>query len=244
MPRLLIQLVWAIWLASPVLGSVFEDANKLYEQGQYSEAIPLYQNLLESGRQSPGVLFNLGNAYFKSGQLGRAIFHYQLAQRIAPRDPDIQANLRFARDRVSGSNSLQPGPLDRFLRYFTLNELATVSMLLLWLWIGLLCLNRARPALRAALRPYLAACAALFVAVNLFLAAAWRQAAQPVAILIQRQATIHLGPLRESQPAYTATDGTELRVLARREDWLQVEDRSQRTGWLNVRDALVFSALD
>ena len=45
---------------------------------------------------------NLGNAYFKSGQLGKAIAAYREAEQMSPRDPDVRANLRFARNQVQG----------------------------------------------------------------------------------------------------------------------------------------------
>lgn len=222
-----------------VSAAVFEDANRLYEQGKYAEAIPLYQNLLKSGHRSPGVLFNLGNAHFKNGELGRAIYHYRVAQQIAPRDPDIQANLRFARERVSGSISIQPSLAERLLRRITLDEVAGATALFLWIFLGLLSLGRWRPTLRQSLRPLAIAIAALLAASAAILAAAWSAASHAVAVITVPQAVVRLGPLAESQTAYTANDGAELRVLSRRDDWIQVSDRSNRSGWLDSADCLI-----
>jgi SH3-like domain-containing protein len=63
---------------------------------------------------------------------------------------------------------------------------------------------------------------------------------QRTAIVAGQQITIRLGPLDESQAAYTAGDGTELRVLAERDTWLQVSDRAGRIGWLNAKNAALF----
>jgi len=63
---------------------------------------------------------------------------------------------------------------------------------------------------------------------------------QRVAIALRQQLTVHLGPLSESQAAFTVPDGTELRVEARRENWLQVIDRSDRSGWVDTSDVAVF----
>src|SRR5215469_5260146 len=70
--------------------SAFDEANKLYEQGKYTEAANGYEKILQSGQVSAAVLYNLGNAFFKSGQLGRAIATYRRAQQLAPRDPDLR----------------------------------------------------------------------------------------------------------------------------------------------------------
>jgi tetratricopeptide (TPR) repeat protein len=238
--RLLLQLALLFWANASARGAVFEDANRYYEQGNYAEAIPLYENLLKAGHRAPGVFFNLGNAHFKNGELGRAILQYRRAQRIAPRDPDVQANLRFARDRVSGSVSVRPGLSERMLQLFTVNEIAVTAAALLWIWIGLLCFICWRPSARSVLRPYIIISASLLAVGLLLLAAAYRSSKQPTAIVLGQQATIRLGPLQESQPAFTATDGVELRVLARREDWLQVADRSGRTGWIAAGSVVVF----
>src|SRR5205809_228796 len=72
----------------------FDEANRLYEQGKYPEAIALYQAILKTGRSSSAVWYNLGNACFKHGELGRAICFYLKARALSPRDADIQANLR------------------------------------------------------------------------------------------------------------------------------------------------------
>src|SRR5204863_6861501 len=77
--------------------SVFEAANRLYFEGKFSEAATTYGILEQSGEKSPALYFNWGNALFKSGQIGRAIAAYRQAEALAPRDPDIRANLQFAR---------------------------------------------------------------------------------------------------------------------------------------------------
>jgi hypothetical protein len=51
----------------------FDQANKLYEEGKYSEAAALYESAVKAGQVSPALCFNLGNALFKAGQPGRAL---------------------------------------------------------------------------------------------------------------------------------------------------------------------------
>ena len=181
--------------------SPFEEANRLYEQGKYPEAIQRYETMIKAGRNSAGVYFNLGNAYFKQGQLGRALLNYRKANQLEPRDPDIQANLRFARERVSGSLSIHPQVWQRALGYFTLNELAAAAAILFWTWASLYCAAKFRPALVPTLRGATLTSAALLLISILVLALAYRQQSSPAAIVISKQATLHLGPLDETQTA-------------------------------------------
>ncbi|HUI25620.1 MAG TPA: BatD family protein, partial [Candidatus Kryptonia bacterium] len=77
--------------------TVFFHANALYGEEHYAEAAAEYEKILAGGRESSSVYFNLGNAYFKAGDVGRAILNYERARRLIPRDPDLHANLDYAR---------------------------------------------------------------------------------------------------------------------------------------------------
>jgi Bacterial SH3 domain/Tetratricopeptide repeat len=76
---------------------IVERANQAYERGAYLEAIDAYETVLEAGFTSAGLEYNLGNAYFKSGDLGRSILHWERALSLSPGDADTRANLDLAR---------------------------------------------------------------------------------------------------------------------------------------------------
>lgn len=71
--------------------------NEAYQEGDYRAAIEAYEAVIEAGYRSAGLEYNLGNAYFKAGELGRSILHWERARVLSPGDPDIQANLELAR---------------------------------------------------------------------------------------------------------------------------------------------------
>jgi len=226
-------------LAAQTFGALneFYEANRLYEAGKYKEAAAHYETILKNSGASPQLLFNLGNAYFKNSELGHAIYNYRRAAKLAPRDPDIQANLRFARDRITGSASVQPPIWAHFVHYFTADELSVAAALAFWISLVLLMLTRWRPSLRATLRPYISVFTVLFlIGLGLLILTVARQ---QVAIATQSQLPVHLGPLAESQAAFTVPDGTELRIENRRDNWLQVSDRSNRSGWVEASQVAI-----
>src|SRR5687768_8849313 len=220
--------------------SHFEQANRLYEQGKYSEAASLYESMIKAGRHSPAVFFNLGNCYFKSGNLGRALLNYRVAERLSPRDPDIQGNLRFVRERVQGAISITPSIWMRALLYFSLNEIAAFCSILFWTWAALACVTAWRPNLKPKLRTGLIILQSLLVVGVIALIAAIIASRERIAIITAPQATVHLGPVAESQAAFTASTGAELKLLARRDGWLQVTDRSGRSGWIPAESVATF----
>ena len=219
--------------------STFEAANRLYEQGAYSEAASAYQTLIQQGHESAAVYFNLGNAYFKSDKVGRAIANYRLAGCIAPRDPDITANLRFARN--SRDDGLLPDEAfaNRFSGIVTSNELTAFSALALWAWAALMIASRLRPAIHESIKRYMVAAGTLLILV--LVGCAWMISARsllPSAVAIAPEVVVRFGPLEESQSYYAVQDGAELTVVDRKDDWLQVKDAADRIGWIH-RDQVI-----
>ena len=100
LPPLALALVAALGLVSPARADAFDDANRAFAAARYADSVQGYQAVLKHDGYSPAVLFNLGNAELRAGRPGDAILDYERARWLAPRDPDIAANLRFARQRA------------------------------------------------------------------------------------------------------------------------------------------------
>ncbi len=219
--------------------TAFDRANKLGEEGKYAEAAAAYEKMLAVGRASPALYFNLGNALFKSGHIGQAILNYRLAERMAPRDPDIRANLRFARGSVAGSVAAPLSLSQRWTGRLTLNEWSVLSGVAFWLWLGMLVAGQFWPERRATWRrPLLASFTALVLFGSGLLVGAGNRFLTATAIVVEREAVLHHGPLEESPKLQTLHDGQELQVLDRKDNWLQVGGAARGVGWLR-RDAVV-----
>lgn len=215
----------------------FESANKLYEQGRYAEAAAAYERLLAAGQVSAAVFFNLGNARFKLNEPGRAIAAYRQAERLAPRDPDVRANLQFVRRQVTGAESPTGARWQLWLQGLTPDEWAwgtAVAAGGFWL---LLAAGQWRPAWRNRLRKLVGMLAAVTVLGTA--ATAWSVYSANLAnaaVVVVAEAVARLGPLAESQSAFTLRDGAEVEIVDRKDDWLQVR-QGRQLGWVQ-RDAL------
>jgi tetratricopeptide (TPR) repeat protein len=226
--------------------AAFEAANRLYDQGKYAEAAAAFEHLLQSGVSSPAACFNLGNAFFKSGQIGRAISAYHQAERIVPRDPDLRANLRFARNQIQGP-TLAPASWQTWLRKLTLNEWTLLAAAALWLWFLLLAFLQWRPDLRRSSRNFviLLALASVFFCACLA-GAYYGDRSRPTAIIVSRDANAHSSPFEGSPNAFTLHDGAEVRILDKhadqKEEWVQVSTDARRIGWVR-RDQLLLATI-
>jgi len=221
----------------------FDAANKLYEEGKFQEAAAAYEGLVKSGQKSAAIYFNLGNANFKSGRIGRSIAAYRHAEAMTPRDPDIRANLQFARNQVPGP-TLLTGRWQRMLGKLTLNEWTFLSSAALWLCFLLLAFLQWRPALWRSLRGFVITFALAAAISGACLAKAlYEKRWNEIVTVVSPEAAVHNGPLEESQTSFTVHDGAELRILDRKDDWLQVSPDPRRVGWLR-RDQVLFSSQD
>ncbi len=221
------------------LVAAFEAANRLYEQGQYREAAAGYEQLLASGLETAALRFNLGNAWFKAGAPGRALFHYRLAERLAPRDPDIQANLRLLRELVHGG-PVKPTPWWRqWTRRLTVNEWATLTVLSAWLCFGLLTVAEGRARIRTVCRRAALVAGGMLLLAGAGLTAQWlERRGRPEAVVITREAVVRYGPLEVSPELQKVTDGVELVVLDQKDDWYQVS-LPRGLGWIRADDVVL-----
>ena len=75
-------------------------AEKLYANKNYKEAIIAYESILKEGFVSYKLYYNLGNAHYKNNELGKAIYNYELANKLQPNNKDVKTNLRIANEKT------------------------------------------------------------------------------------------------------------------------------------------------
>ena len=75
------------------------DADSAYVNGNYQEAIKAYESLLKHG-ESAELYYNLGNAYYRTENITRAVLNYERALLLSPGDGDIRFNLQIARSKT------------------------------------------------------------------------------------------------------------------------------------------------
>lgn len=232
---LLVTLAFAGNIFAADVAADFSAANKFYAQGKFPEAAKAYEAILQSGTTSPTLLFNYGNAEFKSGHLGKAIAAYQRATQLSPRDTELRANLAFVRNQVQGV-TLRESRWQNWVSVLTLNEGAMVTAVLFWLICTLLSARQIRPALVPKLKKatWIFATLTVFSATMLGLQAA-NHFSSASAVVVADNVTARSGPFEDAQSAFTARDGAELSVLDQRDGWVQVANNAGKSGWLSTK---------
>jgi tetratricopeptide (TPR) repeat protein len=107
-------------------GEIMFTANQLYETGHFAQAAQAYQQLIDQGYSDSTLFYNLANAYYRQADHGRAVLNYLRAQRLAPRDPDVAANLDMARARTA--DQFEPADAGTVQKWLTLDDLAMITL--------------------------------------------------------------------------------------------------------------------
>ena len=223
----------------------FQAANELAAQDRtaaeegYRKAILRWERIVRDGGIRNGKLhYNIGNAYFRMGDLGRAILHYRRAQSILPGDPNLRQNLNYARSRRL--DRIPPPQSRRVLQtiFFWHYDFSTRtrSILFLVFFLGLWALAGARLFLpRKELTRAAVACgvvaACLFTSLGVEALALTRS--RP-GVIVAEEVVARKGDSESYAPSFTEPlhAGTEFEALEQRRDWLHVQLADRRTCWL------------
>jgi tetratricopeptide (TPR) repeat protein len=74
---------------------LFSEAGALYSNGAYEDALDLYRRIVSSGYEAADLYYDMGNAAFRSNNIGEAVLYYEKALKLDPNHEDAAHNLKF-----------------------------------------------------------------------------------------------------------------------------------------------------
>lgn len=234
-----------VYAQSPTSAESMKSANDLYNIERYQEAAQSYERLVGLGYDDKDLFYNLGNAYYKQDDVGRAVLNYLRAQRLAPRDEDIKVNLAFAREQTA--DALEPiefgGPLASFARAIPFASTNTAAVLLLILWAtiaGSVAWWLAKPTPRTRLTALVTIGAAglLMTMFAVVLAGNFKadSAYSGAAIIVVNEVKILSGPGPQYTEEFTLHSGAETSLIEIRRNWTRISvPATDLQGWVPRR---------
>jgi len=217
----------------------WEAGNRAYIEGNYDKAIEEYTAILNGGEYSMKLYYNLANAYFKAGAMGKAILYYNKALRIAPSQEDIRHNLALAEAQTKDRIAVIPEFfLNRWLRTMrnsmscTAWSVLSLLMLGVMLAFGLLFLLASRIRWRkmgfyGALSAFM-----LFVATTSFAISSRNDMlSHDEAIVMGTAISVKSSPDRSATDLFVLHEGTKVKVLTEVDEWVEVVIADGKKGW-------------
>ncbi|MCH9652063.1 MAG: tetratricopeptide repeat protein [Deltaproteobacteria bacterium] len=216
-------------------GEIFINANAAYEAGNPAEAIAGYNELLSRDSQAGHLLYNLGNAYLRNGELGRAVASYRRSLAVLPRDQDVKANLSFA--RKSSRDAIappEPSAVQSTLLFWhyglSRGELARVVLLINLLFWTALAFRLTRSESEILRWLVISLLIVLLVTGSSLLIRQFLP--RQIAVIVPQQVDVFNGPNLEEAVRFKLHAGTEVRLEDQRPEWLRISLPDGQQGWI------------
>ena len=231
--------VWNMTQTSTAASAVtnFFEANQAYKNDQYRQAADAYNRLIENGVENGHLYYNLGNTYFRLGDLGRSILSFERARLLMPRDADLAFNLAHARNQARDATiDMQASSLNSFLGLDSFNryEIFLAFTLLNVLFFSLLCVRRYK---KTEWTYYLSIFLAIVISIGACaLSLKWYAwATDNRGVILSEEVAVQAGPESNDTVLFKIHAGTIVNVERTEEDWTLLHLSKDKRGWVESK---------
>ncbi len=222
--------------------TAFETGNQLYQKEKYQAAINSYESILNSGKHSAEVYFNLGNCYFKLNKVAPAIYNFEKALLLNPNDKDIQTNLDFARKMTIDDIKVVPKVgFHKLIQDLTSNYhydtwawiTVTLAFVFLLFFVGYY-FSQTTILKRVFFIGMFLLLLAIAVSVSSAIYEKNHYEKEKPAIVFAEMTTVKSEPKNSSPDAFVLHEGAKVYVLESIANWKKIELTDETTGWIQA----------
>ena len=212
-------------LAGTVRADDFDDANQLYDQGKFGDAKQTYERLAGRGEWSANLFYNLGNADYRIGAPGKAVLNFERALALDGTHTEARANLKWLRGQTGAK-----APARRWWEYaypalpgdvFAIGAVLTT-------WAAIFGIVAALFGRRFVGWVIFSLLFAIYAGVGV-----WRSDQErSLAIITAKDAVARLAPADRASLAEPLPEGSRVRVLSERGEWIYCALPGGGRGWV------------
>ncbi len=223
-------------------------AEKYYSEKNYKEAIKTYEEITKEGLVSYKLYYNLGNAYYKNNELGKAIYNYELANKLQPNNKDIKTNLRIANEKTIDKIESKENFFIGAIKSGLVNSLSTTG----WAWLSIISLTAAlalvflffisKHLLLKRVGFFLGGISFIVFIASMVLGFSALKDKQELnfAIITNRESKIYEEPGKGSKSKFSLHEGTRVSVLETNPDWTNIKLENGNEGWVKTTEIGLF----
>lgn len=239
------QAIYAIML---LLGSTlfaqtnvsFEQANTLYNEGKYTEALGVYKSIIDTGEHSAELYYNIANTHYKLNHIAPSIYYYEKALLLKPNDKDILNNIAYAKNMTIDAIEVVPEVgfsrlLNNFTHTFTFDNWAKLAVGLMVLFVILFLIYYFSYGTTKKRLAFISSSLAIGLSLIAILFAFHKyeldERDQP-AIVFAKETQIKTEPNLRSIEAFKLHEGTKVQILDTVNNWKEIKIADGKTGWV------------
>lgn len=226
----------------------FEAGNMAYSEGNYEQALTLYNSVVEGGMESASLYYNMGNTYYKMKDYPMSILYYEKALKMDPSNEDIRINLEIANMAIVDKiNAVPQSFIEKWWKGFGSAFSADG-----WAWLSivvfvllLVCLFAFLMSRRTGVRKagfFIGLLAVLCLALSVFFAIEKQRDMQfqDEAIIITPTVTVKSSPSENSVDLFVLHEGSKVRVKDSANGWNKIKIADGSVGWLQAENMIAF----
>ncbi|MBU0489470.1 MAG: tetratricopeptide repeat protein [Bacteroidetes bacterium] len=245
----IIRILAVVFLLSPAFlhagpEEFYQNGLTEYTAGDYTGAIESWLQVSESGFESPELYYNLGNAYYKTGNIPSTILYFEKARKLAPNDEEILFNLKIANLKVIDKTEELPLLLiekwwENTVSLFHADNWAIFSILLLLFVFIFLALRRF--SVRKGFRYFYASLSVVFIFLTLLCfvfseTQRDRLLNEYEAVVFTPMVSVKSSPDEKGMDIFIIHEGTKVEITDHIEDWCEIRLQNGSVGWLKASD--------
>jgi tetratricopeptide (TPR) repeat protein len=219
--------------------SLMRAGNTAYIAKNYEKAIDFYEKIVNEGYESSTLYYNLGNAYYKVGALGKAILNYERALELDPSNEDARYNLKIANAHII--DKINPVPKfflaewwERLLDAFSIKTLAIVTAVLfaaLLIFVYFFFYGSTPATRKTSFTLGSISLAFLVLFVFLYIGKAKQITGENYGIVLAKEVTVRVSPDENANAAFVVHEGTKVLLVDKVGEWGNVKLADGKKGW-------------
>lgn len=222
--------------------ALWTGANQAYIDGDFALALQGYSAIENRGYYSARLYYNMGNAYFKSGNIGKAILYYNRALVVSPSMDDARYNLEIAEAQTKDKIAVVPQFfLKRWMQslrsVMSCNAWSVISLVFMGLSLALLLLfllGTRLPIRKLGFYGTIIS-ALLFVATTAFAISSRNDILnRKQAIVMSSAISVKSSPDSDATDLFVLHEGTKVTVSSEVEGWSEITIADGKKGWTEM----------
>ena len=225
--------------------SLWNSANNAYVEGLWEDAISGYDMIAGLGLESAALYCNTGNAYFKSGNISKAILNYERALKLDPSYEDARYNLELSNNMIQ--DRIDPVP-DFILKVWAKDLCwlmdsdgwAVAFIIMFALMLAMILLFVLSPSVAGRRTGFFTGIVFLLLAIMSLSFSLWQKndyMKSDKAIVMRPVSSVKSSPSSEaSQDLFVLHEGTKVDILDQVGSWSNIELADGRQGWIRTSD--------
>ncbi|PID73564.1 MAG: hypothetical protein CSB33_02805 [Desulfobacterales bacterium] len=225
--------------AAPSAGKMYMNALAAWHRGEYKAAALSFQTVAENGVVNGDLYYNIGNAWLRAGETGRAIYWYERAKLLIGNDPDLNFNLAHAQGLRKDAPAPGPSALIRVLLFWKTclspPVLRALTLFASFLCAVLLTLAILKNRSRRSAGIIASGLAALLLMLTVMMQYR-EQTAGLQGIVLPSEISVRSGFGSASTELFRLHAGTRVAVLETREGHVKIRYSEDKIGWIPGHD--------